>query len=104
MTEAVALLAIILMVAFCEWREFKLRAELKSLSEKLEKFSEVSMARQEKLEECVEDLDDMTQNWLQVHDFMSKASTDLATIVQEYEINGIWIGKDRNRGVDAYEG
>lgn len=111
----VAVLAIILVVFFSEWREFKLRAEMSKIVEELKKYSDISFERQETLEDAISELKDRIADFealqlatdarsQELLNKVTEAGVDLATIVQEYEINGIWLGKDRNKGVDAYEG
>lgn len=113
--EQTALIAIILMIGFCEWREFKLRAEMAKLSDELSKFALASYARMDQMESKFHEIDksltiivssvsEQSQRLATNAEFIHKASVDLATIVQEYEVNGIWLGKDRNQNVDAYEG
>lgn len=112
--EQVALLSIILMIGFCEWREFKLRKDLQELGDQLSKFSVACYARQDHMEtefcrlnKIIEkisaDITLQAEKQAQFAESMHKASIDLGTIVQEYEINGIWLGKNRGQ-VDAYEG
>jgi hypothetical protein len=111
----IAVLAIILVVFFSEWREFKLRAEMGKVSEEVKKYSEISFERVEALEgailEIKEKLTDLESLLISSEERsketlnkITDAGVDLATIVQEYEINGIWLGKDRKAGIDAYEG
>jgi methyl-accepting chemotaxis protein len=113
--EQTALLAIILMIGFCEWREFKLRSEMARLSEELGRFSVSAYSRMDQMAKKFNEIDksltlivssvsEQSQRLASNAEFIHKASTDLATIVQEYEVNGIWLGKDRKQQVDAYEG
>lgn len=113
--EQVALIAIILMIGFCEWREFKLRAEMREISQMVSQFTTSCNARQHELEATLEDLQKGLANIIcqlstaeerqrDIQEYNRKAAVDLGTIVQEYEINGIWLGKDRNKQIDAYEG
>jgi hypothetical protein len=113
--EQVALLSIILMIAFCEWREHKLRAEMSKLMDSVKDYSMDCVDRFSLLEKEISSMHRAINEILKTNksfeekqkeltEYVHKSSVDLGTIVQEYEINGIWLGKDRNKNIDSYEG
>ena len=114
--EQIALLSIILVIAFSEWREHKLRHRMSLLNKAIKNYVELSALRQAELEKGLADVNVKINMILNSHlafetkqkelaEYVHKGSINLETIVQEYEINGIWLGKDRNRQPEyAYEG
>ncbi len=96
-----ALLALIILFvgglfgfAILIWREIHNEKRFASTHKDLVEFRQIISGEVEKLREEIA---------LQ-RDFIVKAQTDLATIVTEYEINGVPLGYDRGKKADFVEG
>lgn len=111
----IAVLAIILVVGFSEWREHKLREHMEDIADSLKAQAEVTSMKQKMLEQEYVRLAELVcrvdasqaraeERAKNIESRVLDASIHLATIVQEYEINGIWLGKDRNKRFDVVEG
>lgn len=103
------LIGMAILLALNEWRDFKfsrkhnlITSEIKRLSRQISKLSEETKKAQVSLAEIP-----LLKEELQpIQAFITKAQTDLETIVKEYEVNGVPLGYDRTGGqqYDMVEG
>lgn len=96
-----------LILAINEWRDFKSSGRFSVLKKEIEEMK----SRQEALflvaksfEQIQLEFKKLNEQLLAQSEFISKAQVDLATIVNEYEVNGIPLGYDRGRKFDMVEG
>jgi hypothetical protein len=98
-----------LILAMNEWRDYKfnrrhrlIEALLKQTMRKLHYVGDLA----EKIEANNKAILETKKDLEPVKEFIHKASIDLQTIVQEYEVNGVPLGYDRggNRHYDMVEG
>lgn len=102
-----AVLALFIVV-YTEMREWRQREAWKRVTEDCRKLrlGEHIMSRRlqsqdtslSKVEKAVSEMSDRMDKQMA---FIDKAQTDLATIVQEYEVNGVPLGYDRSSGKKA---
>lgn len=103
----IALVAI-LIVIYTELREYRWREHMKTMDAHYRglRMSEHIVSRRvdgldKALTNAVSSIEALTEQSKAQSDFIMKASTDLETIVKEYEVNGIPMGLDRSGGKRA---
>jgi hypothetical protein len=105
--EVIVGLAII--IAFNEWRDVKARKKAEALDARLLELSNRLLFTDQlanKIEEQRVEIAHLRAELEPMREFIAKAHTDLQTIVQEYEINGVPLGYDRGKrpAYDVIEG
>lgn len=101
-----------LIVGLLEWREWKSN---KRLDDKYGMLMDAIMTVENQLDELNEfksdfkslsaDFSSLKERMESTEQFIQKASTDLDTIIKEYEINGVPLGYDRTgKPIDFIEG
>jgi methyl-accepting chemotaxis protein len=98
-------IAMILIVIYTEFREYRWREHMKTMDEhckKLRMGGHHIARRVDKLSDAVKNASDAVKALAdkadQQSEFITKASNDLETLIKEYEINGVPLGYDRSGG------
>lgn len=110
--DLVFLLGFILIVIVLEIRDYKWSRKFKFIIQQ----NNILKRRLDINSECLKSLDKINEIFTKLSDLKilteknielsDAAKTNLDIIINEYEINGIWLGKDRlsSKGIHAIEG
>lgn len=102
------LLFIAIVLALIEWRDVKQNNRYHEIEKLLvDSFKRLESDASAGIENCNRQIADLKEEIAPLAEFLMKAHTDLATIVQEYELNGIPLHLRRGipeQPFDAVEG